>query len=136
MPCYTRWDACLPEGSDEYAAKRDEMEAKLKAVLHIVDYYYGASGWQAPPASFSASSGMDLFHPFAHDHFRVEGVEAPGVDEEQGILDSIVQHFCCDEINSGTLYDLVSLLDLKDPAQAGYARVILLCAIAMRGMGA
>ena len=53
MPCYTEWDAYLEKGSKEYETKKAELEAKLKAVRHIVDYYYGSAGLSVPPARWS-----------------------------------------------------------------------------------
>ena len=121
MPCYTEWDAYLEEGSKEYADTRARLEAKLKAVRHIVDYYYGSAGLSVPPARWS---GSQAFMQLAHNEFSIDDAALDGRDE-QPILEAITHHCACDEIHFTLLYDLVSLLDLKNAEDAGYARVMM-----------
>jgi len=67
MPCYTEWDAYLAKGSERYAEARAKLEAKLKAVKHIVDYYHGVAQLRAPPAKHS---GQPTWMEMAHDEFE------------------------------------------------------------------
>lgn len=128
MPCYTEWDAYLDKASDEYASKKAEMEAKLKAVRHIVDYYYGVAGLRVPPARHS---GRQTWQEMAHREFLIDPHHLPGAAED-GIVKSIAHHCACDGIDFLLLYDLVSLLDVGNVHDAGYARVLLTCADELR----
>jgi hypothetical protein len=51
---------------------------------------------------------------------------------EQKIIESIAHHCSCDGIRFTRLYDLVTLLDIHDEKQGGYARVIMACANEIR----
>lgn len=126
MPCYTEWDAYLEPGTEAYDRRRRELEAKLRAVRHAIDYYYSAAGANVPRASFHRR--MAGFIETAEHAFR-EHEEPPG---EAEILDRISHHLSCDEVHFTTLYDLATLLDPEDSGQAGYVRVILACANWMR----
>ena len=45
MACYTEWDAYLEKGTKEYSEKENELRAKLKAIKHVIKYYYGVEGY-------------------------------------------------------------------------------------------
>jgi len=130
MPCYNQWDAYLEPGSEKYKSKRKELNAKLEAVKHIVEFYYKSHGLFVPPASFRGI-GVDM----GRGHEDFECVEGVGPEEE--IFEEITKHFACDEIHFTEIYDLVSLMNLKDETEAGFARVMLHCANKLRsGWGA
>lgn len=129
MPCYTERDAYLDKGSIAYRTEKAKLEAKLKSVRHIVDYYYGVAGLRVPPARHS---GSPVFLEMAHLEFKIDGGDVHGVDEKQ-ILESITHHFSCDGHYFTLLYDPVSFLNLHDREDAGYARVMMICASKLRG---
>lgn len=128
MPCYTEWDAYLKKGSHEYEAKKAELEAKLKAVKHIVDYYYGIEGLRIPPAKHS---GERTWLEMAHQEFEFDASALDGRKEEL-IIKNIAHHCACDGIHFMLIYDLVSLLDVQDSYEAGYARIMMACANEIR----
>ena len=128
MPCYTEWDAYLDKGSQKYKAKKAELEAKLKSVRHIVDYYYGVEGLQVPPAKYS---GQQTWIERAEAEFKVDNSDLLVRNEEQ-IVKNIAHHCCCDGIHFTLIYDLVSLLDIHDKDEAGYARIMMTCANQIR----
>lgn len=131
MPCYTEWDTYLDKGSPEYEAKKAEMEAKLKAVKHIVDYYYGIERLRVPPARHS---GKKTWGEMAHREFEFDPGELRGKNEES-ILRNIARHCSCDGIHYVVIYDLVTFLNIHDPVDAGYARIVMICANDMRANG-
>jgi hypothetical protein len=128
MPCYTEWNAYLNEGTPEYASTKAELEAKLKAVKHIVDYYFEVDHLRVPPARYS---GEESCIPMDHREFETDDTDSP-LDTEVRIIRSIAYHCSCDRIHFTLLYDLVSLLDIHDPGEAGYARIMLACAHEIR----
>jgi len=128
MPCYTEWDAHLDKGSEKSRTAKAKLEAKLKAVQHIVDYYYRFHGRSVPKAKHS---GNRTFIELADQAFEADAEDSDGANDEE-IIERITQHCACDGIHFTTLYDLVSLLDLKDAQQCGYAWVMLTCANAIR----
>ena len=128
MPCYTEWNAYLDKGSQEYKTKEAELNAKLKSVKHILDYYYGVRRLRVPPATHS---GEQAWLEMAHQQFEVEKTELHGVDEEH-IIKNIAHHISCDGIHFTLIYDLVSLLDIQNTNEAGYARVMMTCANEIR----
>jgi len=128
MPCYTEWDAYLDKDSPQYQDARARLEAKLKAVRHIVDYYYAVEGLEVPPARHS---GEPTWIEQAHHSFSIEEERLGDVDEAS-IIERIAHHCACDGIELTLLYDLVTLLDLRNPLEAGYARVLMTCANEMR----
>lgn len=128
MPCYIEWDAYLSEGTPEYASTKAKLEAKLKAVKHIVDYYFGVEHLRVPPARYF---GKGNYSPRDPREFEAGDTNSP-LDTEGRIVRSIAYHCSCDRIRFTLLYDVVSLLDIRDPAEAGYARIMLACAYEMR----
>ena len=129
MPCYTEWDAYLDKGSGAYRTEKAQLEAKLKAVMHIVDYYYGVERLRVPPVRHS---GSPVFLEMDHLEFEIDSGAMHGMDEKR-IFENISHHFSCDGIGFTLLYDLVSLLNLHDKEDAGYARVMMICASKLRG---
>ena len=127
MPCYTEWNAYLSEGTPEYASTKAKLEAKLKAVKHIVDYYFGVDHLRVSPARYSGEDSWTL----DHREFETDDIDSPPATEGR-IIKCIAYHCSCDRIHFTTLYDLVSLLDIHDPAEAGYARIMLACAHEIR----
>jgi hypothetical protein len=128
MGCYTEWDAYLDKGSQEYETKKTELDAKLEAVKHIVNYYYGVEGLRVPPASHS---GEKAFLEMAHLEFEVDEEDLDGKDEDQ-IVTNIGRHCTCDGIDFKLIYDLVSLLNIQDNNEAGYARIMMTIANEIR----
>ena len=128
MPCYTQWDAYLKRGSDEYRKARSELQAKLKAVLHVIDYYYQLHRFAVPPATRPKKA---LYVEMAHLEYQIEARDLGGIDEQK-VIKQIIHHMICDEIHFTTLYDVSSLLRVNDPRQCGYRRVILICANEIR----
>ena len=128
MPCYTEWDAYLDKGSEKYEARKVGLEARLQAVKHIADYYYGIEGLHVSPARHS---GQQAHIEMAHLEFGFDKNDLRGRNEED-ILKSIAHHCSCDEIHFTILYDLVTLLDLHNKHEAGYARIIMSCANEIR----
>lgn len=118
MPCFTRWDEWLKEGTPEYDRAKTEVEAKLRSVKHIVNYYYHAARFSVP--------AVDSDVP----HFLKD---ASATEEEARLLEIIAHHFACDEIDVGTLYDVCSLLSAEVPADRAYSRIIHVCANEIRG---
>jgi hypothetical protein len=114
-PCYTEWDAYLDKGSPKYRAAKAKLEAKLKAVQHIVDYYYRFHRRTVPKAKHA---GNRTFIELADQAFEVDAGDSGGPDDDE-FIERITQHCACDGIRFTTLYDLVSLLDLKDAQQCG-----------------
>ena len=129
MPCYNEWDAYLEKGSKEYESRKAELEAKLKAVRHIIDYYYRVNRKPIPSVDFSGAEKVS--GESVRGYFAFQDV-SDSPPEEKPVLEAIMHHFACDQIHFTTLYDLVSLLDVKDPEEGGYARVMMLCANALR----
>ena len=128
MPCYTQWDAYLNKESDEYKSKKSELHAKLKAIKHIADYYYGAEDLHVPPARHS---GQRTWTEMGHLQFEIDPASLAGKDENK-IIENIAHHCACDGINFTLLYDLTSLIDHSDSQDCGYARTLLACANEMR----
>lgn len=128
MGCYTEWDAYLEKGSKAYKEKEDELKAKLKAVKHIVDYYYSLKGLVVPHATHS---GKSSWIETAENEFSVNSKEVDDLNEVKTI-DSITHHVMCDQIHFTTLYDICTLLNLDVPEDARYARVIMKCANIVR----
>jgi len=126
MPCYTEWDAYLDKESDEYRTKKAELDAKLKTIRHIVDYYYGVHRLPVPQARHTERQAfMELADGEVAAVGMTSGTEAP-------VLQQIQHHLACDGVGFTELYDLTSLLNLQDPIEAGYARVIMICANKLR----
>lgn len=125
MPCYSAWDEYLTPGTPEYQAARAALEAKLRAVRHAVDYYYGVHSFDVPPARYSADH---IFIETAAENFQAQR-EVP---EEHKIIEQLTHHLACDGVHFTELYDFVSILDSSDPAAAGYARVLMRCAHQLR----
>src|SRR5262245_40880516 len=113
MPCYTAWNEYLPEGTPEYDRARAEVQARLLAVKHIVDYYHTAAGVDLPPSQPPA--GADSLHQ-------------PTSEKERRIWNAIAHHCACDGIHFHTLYDVSSLPGRESERDRSYERVILGCA--------
>ncbi len=120
MPCYTAWNEDLSPGTPDYLKAESKVHAKLKAVQHIVDYYYKAFEHSLPDVPISMSI----------DPFR-----QPKSNREMRIREMICHHFSCDGIHFCTLYDVCSLLDAEDKGQRAYLAVILPCANLIRANG-
>ena len=128
MPCYTQWDAYLDKDSNEYRAAKAKLRAKLKAVQHVIDYYYRVSGLTVPRAKHSQ---QQTWMEMAHHGFECDEVGDLKRKEEQ-IIKSVAHHCSCDGIHFTLLYNLVTLLDIQDGQQGGYARAILAVANEIR----
>ena len=128
MPCLLECDAYLNKGSQEYENKKVELETKLKAVKHIVDYYYGVERLRVPLAK---PSGQQTWLGMAQLRFKVDKSALCGGNEDR-ILKNIAHHCSCDGIHFTLIEDLVSLLDIHDHQEAGYARILMVCANELR----
>ena len=120
MPCYTAWNEFLDPDTPEYLQAREHVRARLKAVEHIVDYYYAAFGQPM----------TDLPNGVSVDPFR-----QPRSTKETSIREMICHHFACHGIDFCTLYDVCSLLDVDDSRERAYSAVILPCATLLRSEG-
>ena len=119
MPCYSEWDAYLTKGTNEYEEAKTKLEAKLKSVKHIIDYYYNTKGFLVPEAKHSGKKAM--FIEQVHEEFESS---SPYLNNETPIIEAIAHHCICDGIHFTDMYDLATLLEMKDAKEAGYARVI------------
>lgn len=117
MPCYTAWYKYVTPNTPEYDSAKREVQAKLKAVKHIVDYYYRAFEYPLPNLPISTA---------------VDPMRQPKSSSEMSIRQMICHHFACDGIDFCTLYDVCSIIDTDDDAQRPYAAVVLPCATLMR----
>jgi hypothetical protein len=91
--------------------------AELKAVKHIVDYYYRTAGRELPIVESDS--------PFLESNKATNKAEAE-------LFETIAHHFACDEIDFCSLYDACSLLDNSIEVDRSYRRVILAAAHQMR----
>lgn len=117
MPCYTAWNSYLTPNTPEYLLAEEMLRAKLKAIRHIIDYYYRANSIPLP----SLPSGT-----------IVDPCRQPRSHRELAVREAICHHYACDEIDFCTLYDAASLLDSNDKEGLAYLAVILPCATQMR----
>lgn len=120
MPCYTAWNEYLEVGTPAYERAEAELRAKLRALRHAIDYYYGAAGASVPHAhrpgegrGGNVTEGLVALAPPAG---------------ESGVLDRITHHLACDGVSVSLLYDAATLVPHEEPSEAGYARVLLLSA--------
>lgn len=120
MPCYTAWNDYLALGTPEYLSAEERVRGQLKAVEHIVDYYYAAFEHSLP----NLPSGLSI------DPFR-----QPKSARETRIREMICHHFACDGIDFCTLYDVCSLLNTEVERQRAYTAIILPCANLLRSEG-
>jgi hypothetical protein len=118
MPCYTAWDAFLEPDTPEYFRAEEEIRAKLRAVIHIVDYYYRAFSFPLPQLP---------------DGVKIDPFRQPKSKKELAIREMICHHFACDGVDFCTLYDVCSLLNEDSQDDRPYLAVIWLCANQMRG---
>ena len=117
MPCYSAWNDYLKVGTAQYRKARNQVEAKLLAVQHIVNYYYGAA--QIPLPCVMQGERPD---PFA----------APPSEAEAKLQELIAHHFACDGIDFCQLYDVLSLLSDETADERAHASVIGRSATLMR----
>lgn len=97
---------------------KTEVEAKLFAVKHIIDYYYHA-----------ARTPLPQVEPGKVPIWMKDAKSNP---EELRLLEIIAHHFACDEIHFTTLYDCCTLLDDDIDEDRAYRRVIQVCANEIR----
>lgn len=116
MPCYTAWNEYLKPGTPEYLTAEEIVRAKLKAVQHIVDYYYEAFDQRIPRAETYECTSM----PYEPASLR-----------EKKLLEIICHHFSCDGIHFTMLYDVRSVLECRKGGRA-YDAIITYCASLMR----
>jgi hypothetical protein len=128
MPCYTQWNTYLKPGSKEYEDARVKLEAKLKAVKHILDYYYAVHKKQVPKAKYQ---GGEIDLQLGTVSLACDKRQMRGINEEE-IKRNIAHHFLCDHLNVVDLYDISTLCNIHDDSDAGYIRIIVGCANDMR----
>ena len=116
MSCYTAWNEYLKPGTPEYSTAENRVCAKLKAVQHIVDYYYEAFNQRFPREEVEEGASP----PYE-----------PASPREKRLLEIVFHHFACDGIHFTTLYDVCSVLNCKK-GERGYKAIISYCANLMR----
>ena len=112
MPCYQAWFEHLTKGTPEYAEARRNVEIRLAAVKHIIDYYYQAYGHPLPALP---------------ENTVINECRQPRSRREFELRKIICHHFLCDGINVTHLYDVASILD-----DSKYLAVVLPCANLIR----
>lgn len=112
----------------EYETAKSRLEAKLKAVRHVVDYYYEVEGLRVSPATY-LDERMHLEQ--AHSQFYINESDLRGKDENI-VIKNIAHHLSCDGVRFTKIYDLVSLLNIHNKNEAGYARILMTCANEIR----
>jgi hypothetical protein len=117
MPCYTAWYDNVMPGSPEFARAMQTVQAQLRAVNHIIDYYYTAFG---------------LALPAIPEGVPVAPMRQPRAPKEYALRESICHHFACDGIDFMTLFDVATLLHEKDEKQRSYLAVIRPCSMLMK----
>lgn len=117
MPCYTPWYAYVIPNTPEYDSAKREVQVKLEAVKHIVDYYYRAFEYSLPNLPIGTA---------------VDPMRQPKSNNEVSIRQMICHHFACDGIDISTLYDVCSIINIDDDTQRPYVAVVLPCATLMR----
>ena len=117
MPCYTAWNDFLKPDTPEYQRAEQEVQAKLKAIKHIIDYYYRAFQHKLPNLP---------------DGTVIDQSRQPRSSKEATIREMICHHFACDEVDFCTLYDVCSLLKEENRRERSYLAVILPCAHMLR----
>lgn len=116
MPCYTAWNEYLEPGTPEYSAAEQRVRAKLKAVQHIVNYYYRAFDQRFPLVKIKEGTSASY---------------KPASTREKRLLEMICHHFACDGIHFTTLYDACSVLDCGQ-GERRHKGIIMYCATLMR----
>lgn len=91
--------------------------AKLRAVTHIIDYYYKSHGLQLPKLA---------------DGTMVDSHRQPRSPRELALREMICHHFSCDGLDFCSLYDVASLLSPQIATEKAYLAVVLPCATLMR----
>lgn len=117
MPCYSPWNDYLEPGTLPFEQAKAVVAAKLRAVTHIIDYYYRSHGLQLP----------DLAEGTMIDSHR-----QPRSPREFALREMICHHFSCDGVDFCSLYDVASLLSPQIENERAYLAVVLPCATLMR----
>ena len=117
MPCFSDWDQNLAPGTSEYLQVEAQIRAKLKSVLHIIDYYYSVAGYPKPNLP---------------DGTRIDPQRQPKSPTEIKIRNAICHHFVCDGVTPQTLHDVRSLLHDERPDERQYLAIILPCFTLLR----
>ena len=117
MPCYTAWYEYVNPGTPEFAQAQKVVEAKLRAITHVINYYY-------------ASTGLTL--PVLPDGVPINPMRQPRSRKEYGLREMICHHLACDGVDFITLFDVASLLDERQADQRSYLAVIRPCSMLMK----
>jgi hypothetical protein len=117
MPCYTPWYGYSHPGSPEFARALKAVHAKLRAVKHVVDYYYEAYG---------------LSLPSLPDGAEIDPMRQPRAPSEYRVREMICHHLACDGIDFMGLFDVASVLDDADKGDRAYLAVIRPCSMLMK----
>lgn len=117
MPCYVAWYEYVTSGTSEFAEALQAVQGKLRAIMHVIDYYYAAAGLSLPDLPV----GVPV-NPFRH----------PRSPKEYGVREMICHHLACDGVDFMTLFDVASLLDERKTDQKAYLSVIRPCSMLMK----
>ncbi len=117
MPCYTAWYEHVTPGTPDFVRAMQAVQAQLRAITHIIDYYYTAFG---------------LSLPVLPDGVPVDPMRQPRATKEYVLRETICHHFACDGVDFMTLFDVATLLDESDKGQRSYLAVIRPCSMLMK----
>lgn len=117
MPCYSAWNDYLEPGTPQFEQAKAVVVAKLKAVRHIIDYYYQSQGLPLPELA---------------EGTIIDSHRQPRSPRELALREMICHHFCCDGLDFCALYDVASLLSPQVASERAYLAVVLPCASLMR----
>jgi hypothetical protein len=117
MPCYTVWYEGLRPDTSDFASAKQAVEVKLRAVVHVIDYYY-------------AAGGMSL--PVLPDGVAIDPMRQPRSPKEYGLREVICHHLACDGIDFMDLFNVATLLDEQNKDQRAHLAVIRPCALLMK----
>ena len=117
IPCYSPWNDYLEPGTPQFDQAKAVVLAKLRAVTHIIDYYYKSHGLQLP----------ELAEGTVIDSHR-----QPRSAREFALREMICHHFSCDGVDFCSLYDVASLLSPRIESERAHLAVVLPCATLMR----
>ncbi|MGQ2923453.1 hypothetical protein INQ48_35040 (plasmid) [Variovorax paradoxus] len=117
MPCYSPWNEYLELGTPQFEQAKAVVVAKLRAVTHIIDYYYQSHGLQLPALA---------------EGTVIDSHRQPRSLREFALREMICHHFSCDGVDFCSLYDVASLLSPQVEKERAYLAVVLPCATLMR----
>lgn len=118
MPCYTKWNAYLVPNSSEYKRALADLEAKFKAVKHVIDYYLKVNSLPLPNARYCGWGSQYELIEVNRDYTKV--------------ISEISRHLSCDGVTQDVLLDIESILCRETPKGLCYAYLTVACHLEMR----